>query len=32
MLMVLPITAAGLDHHDIATLQGTATDPAKEII
>ena len=32
MLMLLAIPAVGLDHDDIAALQGTATDPAEDII
>src|SRR5215475_4458809 len=32
MRVVLPMTAMRLDHHDIAALQGAATDPAEDII
>src|SRR5262245_24899347 len=32
MRIVVPIPSVGLDHDDIAALQGPATDPAKDII
>ena len=32
MSMLVSIPAVGLDHDDIAALQGTATDPAEDII
>src|SRR5262245_5551453 len=32
MGIVVPMPAMGLDHDDIAALQGSATDPAEDII
>jgi hypothetical protein len=32
MLMVLAIAAMRLQDHDVATLKGTATDPAEAIV
>ena len=32
MRIVLPIAAMGLDDHDVAALEGAATDPAIDII
>src|SRR5215470_8473576 len=32
MRIVVPIPSVGLDHDDIAALQGPATDPAKDLI
>ena len=32
MRVVLPIAAMRLDHDDVATLEGLAADPAKDII